>query len=116
MLRDALLSVSSEEKELVGQTIADLVRLSNQNGLKTSVVTITGPIIRILGDRYAPSIRAVMLDALNVLIEKVRPSNLVLYVVGHSPCCAFSAEFSSSLSSLRSRRQSPVRYLIQRGP
>lgn len=71
MLRDALLSVSADEKELVGQTIGDLVRLSSQTGLKTSVVTITGPIIRILGDRYGPGVRTVMLDALNALIEKV---------------------------------------------
>ena len=71
MLRDALLSVPADEKEVVGQTIADLVRMSNQAGLRSSVVTITGPIIRILGDRYSAGIRAVMLDALNCLIEKV---------------------------------------------
>ena len=71
MLRDALLTVSADEKELVGQTIADLVRLSSQAGLKSSVVTITGPIIRILGDRYSSGIRSVMFEALNSLIEKV---------------------------------------------
>ncbi|XP_055340770.1 eIF-2-alpha kinase activator GCN1-like isoform X2 [Paramacrobiotus metropolitanus] len=70
LLRDALLSASADEKEVVGQTIGDLVRLSSQNGLKSSVVTITGPIIRILGDRYSSSVRTVLLDSLNALIEK----------------------------------------------
>jgi len=47
------------------------VKLLTPIALKHSVVSISGPLIRIMGDRFGNSVRIAVLDCLALLLEKV---------------------------------------------
>lgn len=46
--------------------------MTGAEALKPSVVNITGPLIRILGDRFAWTLKVAVLDTLSMLLVKVR--------------------------------------------
>lgn len=71
LLREAILNGAAEIKEQAAVGLADLSQLANENALKPHVVQITGPLIRVLGDRYPASVKTAILNSLAVLLEKV---------------------------------------------
>ncbi|KAI8616178.1 armadillo-type protein [Chytriomyces sp. MP71] len=66
---------SSDCKEESAKGLGDLVKRTSADGLKAFVTQITGPLIRIIGDRVAPGVKAAILKALGLLLIKV-PANL----------------------------------------
>ena len=52
VFRESLLIGNPEQKELAALGLSEVIQLTSPEGLKTSVVNIAGPLIRILGDRH----------------------------------------------------------------
>ena len=60
-----------EAKEHAAQGLGEVIRLTSASALQPSVVHITGPLIRILGDRFNWSVKAAVLETLAILLGKV---------------------------------------------
>ncbi|KAH3887160.1 hypothetical protein DPMN_011176 [Dreissena polymorpha] len=58
-------------KELSSLALGELINKTSAEALKPSVVHITGPLIRILGDRFAPNVKTAVLETLTLLLSKV---------------------------------------------
>ena len=59
---------SAELRELAAEGLGELVEVTGQDALKPYVVQITGPLIRIIGDRFPWQIKAAILRTLGLLI------------------------------------------------
>lgn len=64
-----------EDKENAALMLGEVIRLTSAAALQPSVVHITGPLIRILGDRFNSSVKAAVLETLALLLSKVRVSS-----------------------------------------
>lgn len=62
---------SNDEREDSALGIADVVSKTPAAGLKPFVSTITGPLIRVVGERFNSDIKAAILFALNILFAKI---------------------------------------------
>ena len=51
--------------------LGELIHLTSAEALKPSVVNITGPLIRILGDRFVYTVKTAVLETLTILLAKV---------------------------------------------
>jgi len=71
IFREAILNGLPEAKEHAAQGLGEVIRLSSAAALQPSVVHITGPLIRILGDRFNWSVKAAVLETLAILLGKV---------------------------------------------
>ena len=72
LYREGILNGSPELKEQAISGLREAVSWTSQPALKPSVVQITGPLIRVLGERYTASIKIACLDTLSLLIDKVK--------------------------------------------
>ena len=70
MFRESILNGSPEQKEAAAQGLGEVIRVTSAEALKPSVVHITGPLIRILGDRFVHSVKTAVLDTLAILLDK----------------------------------------------
>ena len=70
IFRESVLNGAPELKEQAANGLAEVIALSNAEALKPSVVHITGPLIRILGDRFAANVKTAVLDTLASLLYK----------------------------------------------
>jgi len=73
VFREGLLSGAPEMKETSALGLSDAIKAATSDALKQSVVHITGPLIRVLGDRYGPTVRVAMLETINILLVKCGP-------------------------------------------
>lgn len=71
IFREAILNGMPEAKEQAAQGLGEVIRLTSAAALQPSVVHITGPLIRILGDRFNWSVKAAVLETLAILLGKV---------------------------------------------
>lgn len=62
---------SSDEREASALAIADVVSKTPAANLKPYVSVITGPLIRVVGERFSSDIKAAILYALNILFVKI---------------------------------------------
>lgn len=74
IFREAILNGLPEAKEQAAQGLGEVIKLTSASALQPSVVHITGPLIRILGDRFNWSVKAAVLETLAILLGKVRKS------------------------------------------
>ncbi|KAG1308067.1 hypothetical protein G6F64_006326 [Rhizopus arrhizus] len=70
---------STEVREQSAFAIGDLVDRTSAAALKPFVTQITGPLIRILGDRYPAEVKAAILQTLSLMMNKV-PMHLKLFL------------------------------------
>ena len=70
IFRESILNGAPDLKEQAANGLAEVITLSNAEALKPSVVHITGPLIRILGDRFASNVKTAVLDTLSSLLYK----------------------------------------------
>jgi hypothetical protein len=59
-----------EMREQAASGLGDLVRLTSVEALKPFIINISGPLIRIVGDRFPPDVKAAILRTLGLLLEK----------------------------------------------
>ncbi|XP_050089217.1 eIF-2-alpha kinase activator GCN1 [Anopheles aquasalis] len=71
VFREAILNGLPEEKENAAQGLGEVIKLTSPASLQPSVVHITGPLIRILGDRFNAGVKASVLETLAILLHKV---------------------------------------------
>lgn len=71
VFREAILNGLPEEKENASQGLGEVIQLTSAASLQPSVVHITGPLIRILGDRFNAGVKAAVLETLAILLHKV---------------------------------------------
>ncbi|KAH8417300.1 hypothetical protein KR222_008388, partial [Zaprionus bogoriensis] len=71
VFREAILNGLPEEKENAAQGLGEVIFLTSASSLQPSVVHITGPLIRILGDRFNSGVKAAVLETLAILLHKV---------------------------------------------
>ncbi|XP_058447618.1 stalled ribosome sensor GCN1 [Malaya genurostris] len=71
VFREAILNGLPEEKENASQGLGEVIQLTSPTSLQPSVVHITGPLIRILGDRFNAGVKAAVLETLAILLHKV---------------------------------------------
>lgn len=71
IFREGILSGTQELKEQAAVGLGELIDVTNAEALKVSVLNITGPLIRILGDRFVWSLKVAVLDTLTKLLTKV---------------------------------------------
>lgn len=71
VFREAILNGLPEEKENAAQGLGEIISLTSPQSLQPSVVHITGPLIRILGDRFNAGVKAAVLETLAILLHKV---------------------------------------------
>eukprot|EP00882_Tetradesmus_deserticola_P004507 GHRQ01004753.1.p1 GENE.GHRQ01004753.1~~GHRQ01004753.1.p1 ORF type:complete len:1251 (+),score=530.16 GHRQ01004753.1:483-4235(+) len=72
-LQGVLQGSSPEVREAAAEGLGELVVLTSEEGLKPFVVAITGPLIRIIGDRFPPETKAAILATLGLLIRRAGP-------------------------------------------
>ncbi|KAI1900715.1 hypothetical protein AGOR_G00052750 [Albula goreensis] len=71
VLREGVLTGSPEQKEEAARALGGVIRLTSPEALRPSVVNITGPLIRILGDRFSWTVKTALLETLTLLLSKV---------------------------------------------
>ena len=62
-----LLSGSNDIRELAALGLGDIIELTSVEALKPFVITITGPLIRIVGDRFEWQVKAAILHTLRLV-------------------------------------------------
>ncbi|XP_008796399.2 protein ILITYHIA [Phoenix dactylifera] len=65
-----LISGSAEAREQAAQGLGELIDVTSERTLKEFVVPITGPLIRIIGDRFPWQVKAAILSTLSIIISK----------------------------------------------
>eukprot|EP00118_Oscarella_pearsei_P017747 m.178492 g.178492 ORF g.178492 m.178492 type:complete len:2032 (+) comp39177_c0_seq3:1999-8094(+) len=70
IFREGILNGSPDVKEQAATGLGDVISLTSVAALKPHVISITGPLIRILGDRYSWNVKAAILDTLSLVILK----------------------------------------------
>lgn len=71
IFKEGLLNGPPDIKEQSAQTLCECIKLSDGESLKSSVMAITGPLIRVLGERYSWQVKSAILDAIYFLLLKV---------------------------------------------
>ncbi|XP_067680434.1 stalled ribosome sensor GCN1-like [Haliotis asinina] len=71
IFREGILNGSPDMKEAAAIGLGEVINLTSPEALKPSVVNITGPLIRILGDRFAWQVKVAVLETLTLLLGKV---------------------------------------------
>ncbi|XP_074026538.1 lethal (3) 80Fj [Leptinotarsa decemlineata] len=71
IFREAILNGDGDEKETAAQGLGEIIKVTSASALQPSVVAITGPLIRILGDRFSANVKTAVLEALAILLAKV---------------------------------------------
>lgn len=58
-------------KQDAAEGLGQVIKLTSASALEPSVVSITGPLIRILGDRFSWNVKVAVLQTLGLLLVKV---------------------------------------------
>ncbi|KAL0893484.1 hypothetical protein ABMA27_013683 [Loxostege sticticalis] len=71
LFRESILNGLPEDKENAALMLGEVIKLTSASAIQPCVVHITGPLIRILGDRFNSSVKAAVLETLASLLSKV---------------------------------------------
>ncbi|KAL6142934.1 hypothetical protein ACLB2K_061209 [Fragaria x ananassa] len=65
-----LISGSAELREQAALGLGELIEVTSEKALKEFVIPITGPLIRIIGDRFPWQVKSAILSTLTIIIRK----------------------------------------------
>ncbi|KAI4350125.1 hypothetical protein L6164_010637 [Bauhinia variegata] len=65
-----LISGSAELREQAALGLGELIEVTSEKSLKEFVIPITGPLIRIIGDRFPWQVKSAILSTLSIMIRK----------------------------------------------
>ncbi|KAL0317538.1 UNVERIFIED_CONTAM: protein ILITYHIA [Sesamum angustifolium] len=65
-----LISGSAELREQAALGLGELIEVTSEKALKEFVIPITGPLIRIIGDRFPWQVKSAILSTLSIMIQK----------------------------------------------
>ncbi|GAV69761.1 LOW QUALITY PROTEIN: DUF3554 domain-containing protein/CLASP_N domain-containing protein/HEAT_2 domain-containing protein [Cephalotus follicularis] len=65
-----LISGSAELREQAALGLGELIEVTSEQALKEFVIPITGPLIRIIGDRFPWQVKSAILSTLSVMIKR----------------------------------------------
>ncbi|CAL5383747.1 unnamed protein product [Camellia sinensis] len=65
-----LISGSAELREQAAQGLGELIKVTSEQALKEFVISITGPLIRIIGDQFPWQVKSTILSTLTIMIRK----------------------------------------------
>ncbi|XP_019420925.1 PREDICTED: eIF-2-alpha kinase activator GCN1 isoform X4 [Lupinus angustifolius] len=65
-----LISGSAELREQAAIGLGELIEVTSEQSLKAFVIPITGPLIRIIGDRFPWQVKSAILSTLTIMIRK----------------------------------------------
>ncbi|WCJ36197.1 eIF-2-alpha kinase activator GCN1 [Euphorbia peplus] len=65
-----LISGSAELREQAALGLGELIEVTSEQALKDFVIPITGPLIRIIGDRFPWQVKSAILSTLTIIIRK----------------------------------------------
>ncbi|XP_050384454.1 protein ILITYHIA [Argentina anserina] len=65
-----LISGSAELREQAALGLGELIEVTSEKALKEFVIQITGPLIRIIGDRFSWQVKSAILSTLTIIIRK----------------------------------------------
>lgn len=65
-----LISGSAELREQAALGLGELIEVTSEKSLKEFVIPITGPLIRIIGDRFPWQVKSAILSTLTIMIRK----------------------------------------------
>jgi len=71
IFREGILNGTPELKEQAAKGLGEVISLTSAAALRPFVVNITGPLIRILGDRFTWNVKVAVLETLGLLLGKV---------------------------------------------
>lgn len=72
--KDSLSMGNPEQKELAANCLMEILRITSNDAIKSSVIVFSGLLIRILGDtRSTMSLKISVIEALTLMLEKVGP-------------------------------------------
>lgn len=71
IFREGVINGPPELKESAAVGLGEVIKHTSAEALKPSVVHITGPFIRVLGDRFSHNVKVAVLDTLGLLLGKV---------------------------------------------
>jgi hypothetical protein len=72
IFRESILNGTPDLKESASMGLGEVINVTSAAALKPSVVHITGPLIRILGDRFSHGVKTAVLDTLATLLSKAK--------------------------------------------
>ncbi|KAJ6871113.1 hypothetical protein NC652_036704 [Populus alba x Populus x berolinensis] len=121
--RQGLTSGSAELREQAALGLGELIEVTSEKALKDFVIPITGPLIRIIGDRFPWQVKSAILSILSILIRKggmsLRPflpqlqTTFIKCLQDSTRTVRTSAAFSlGKLSALSTRVDPPVSDLL----
>lgn len=84
IFREAILNGDGDEKEAAAHGLGEIIKVTSAQALQPSVVAITGPLIRILGDRFSANVKTAVLEALATLLAKVK--SIIILIIAWSIC------------------------------
>lgn len=70
MYQQGLMYGSPEVREAAASGLGELVEVTSKKFLQPFLIKITGPLIRIVGDRFPPGVKAAILQTLGLLLSK----------------------------------------------
>ncbi|KAH8929690.1 ARM repeat-containing protein [Atractiella rhizophila] len=71
ILLQALLTGTPEQREQAALGLGDVVERTSEGAIKAFVVQLTGPLIRIIGDRFPAPVKTAILNTLTSLLQRV---------------------------------------------
>ena len=69
--QQALMFGSQDAREAAAKGLVVLVEMTPIDRLKPNAIKVTGPLIRVLGDRYPANVRVALLRTLQVLLQRL---------------------------------------------